>query len=195
MNFMFDRLRSPLILSAGRSGSMLLAHDIGQFTKCDLVTVSADHRGFLKSHCSMTPVHSHWLHSADDLARYTCFFSLRKNPVDTIMSWVCADHYNIHHLWSNEQNKLFESFTVTDWRRIDWFIQQHVAWCNHYTPMLLPEHQIVFYEDYVLGLPLDVAYRPTFPNKERLLTNYQQVADYISRSKEIMLTAQSPFQK
>jgi hypothetical protein len=171
---------------------MLLCHNVGQINNSIDVTVHADCVDFLKINKTLFPIHSHWLHSAEDIATRSCVFSLRKNPVDTVMSYALANHYKLFHVWRDQTVDL-KSFVFEDWNHITHLCQRYCHWHTYYGLLLQPEHQIVYYEDYIKTLPNNPAYQRTFPEKMHLLKNYQQVHDYIARFAEAMLASQLPF--
>lgn len=173
---------------------MLLAHDIGQANHCDPIMVHADTVDFLKTTQITSPIQSHQLYPAQDIAKRTCFFSLRKNPIDTILSTVLAQYYKLYHVWAGDNPEL-ESFCYTDWNKINQLCNFYCVWHRHYAALLQPDHRIVYYEDYVAQLSDTAAYQRTFPEKKHLLINYQQVHDYISQRKKIMLDSQAAFDR
>ena len=192
MDLLVNTTRPPLILSYGRSGSMWLAHDIGVAIDANPRTISADDVNFLKTYNSNSPVHSHYSHSFDDISKFTCFFNLRKNPVDTIISCTLTDHYKVYHVFKDE-NVILEPFTFDNWNILKRLCQGYIAWCQHYSAMLNPEHQVIYYEDYVAQNQNNAVYSNTYPHKSTLLINYQNVLDYVLTFKNEMLSAQAPF--
>jgi hypothetical protein len=171
---------------------MLLTHDIGQANHSDPVTVTADHVDFLKTANTTSPIQTHQLHTASDIARYTCFFSLRRNPVDTIMSSVLAYHYKLYHVQATQSVDL-QPFLFTNWLVIDQQCRRYVNWCTHYSSMLQPDHRVVYYEDYIAQITSKPVYQRTFPEKRHLLNNYQQVLDYILNFNDCLLGSQECF--
>jgi hypothetical protein len=53
---------------------------------------------------------------------------------------------------------------------------------------------VIFYEDFVRQLqnPTRV-YEPIYPDKAQLITNYQQVLEYVSRQQKSLLVSQQAF--
>ena len=173
---------------------MLLTHDIGRANHNNPVTVYADHVDFLKTANTTSPIQTHQLHTSSDIARYTCFFSLRRTPVDTIMSAIFAKHFKLFHVYTTKFVDL-QPFLFSDWSSIDQHCRRYVNWCIHYSRMLQPEHQVIYYEDYIAqmsGLPV---YQRTFPEKSNLLLNYQQVLDYILNFNDQLLESQAAFEQ
>lgn len=197
-----DQDKPPLILSRGRSGSSLLTYDIFHLITNKNVSkiIEANSNDFLKTAVTDEPIHSHYLHPAEDIAKFTCFFSLRKNPVETILSFVLATHYNVWNLWRYEVPGVVrrltfdaEPFLFDAWRSIDTHCWTLIRWCNHYATMLNPNHQVVYYENYVKNVPANHDRKQVYPDKKRLIINYDQVEDYILKFKDSMLSAQAPF--
>jgi hypothetical protein len=192
MNFLYNIARPPLILSFGRSGSMLLTHNIGHANNTNPTTVCADSADFLKTTTTASPIQSHQLHTFDDISKFTCIFNLRKNPVDTILSSILTNSFNLYHAWTN-QNINLEPLIFRDYKKIDSVCQRYIRWCDHYTPMLVPANHVVYYEDYIKQLPSNPVYQPTYPEKKNLIVNYHQVLDYILKYEKSMLDAQALF--
>jgi hypothetical protein len=187
--------KTPLILSFGRSGSMLLTHNIGRSMGASPVTVSAGRdNDFLKTYKLTSPIQSHGSHTADDISNFTCLFNFRKDPVNTILSIMLATHFDVYHVWKNQSVEL-TPFRFDDWSIIDTYCQRYINWCGHYSTMLNSTQWIVYYEDYVAHLPDETIYQQTFPSKSNLITNYHEVQDRVLNFKDRMLTAQAPFAK
>jgi len=201
MNLICDSARPPLILSYGRSGSMLLAHDVGQANNCNPVTIpdnitESDFKEgkFLEKYNNAnSAIHSHRLYSAKEISAFNCFFSLRKNPIDTILSFIFATHFNLYHVLSGSIVDL-KPFLFTNWPLIDHRCKSYIKWCQHYAPMLNRQHQIIYYEEYVNNLGKNVVYQPTFLEKKSLLINYHEVYDYILKFNKDIVDAQLPFE-
>ena len=191
---MIDGLnKTILVLSYGRSGSMLLTHNIGRSMGALPVTVSAGHdNNFLKTYKLTSPIQSHGSHTVDDISNFTCLFNFRKDPTNTILSMMLANHFNLYHIWKNQSVEL-TPFRFDDWSIIDTYCQRYIDWCSHYTPMLNSTQWIVYYENYVAQLPDETIYQQTFPSKSSLITNYHEVQDYVLDFKDRMLLAQAPF--
>ena len=192
----FNQNKPPLILSFGRSGSTLLTRDIFYITSIHKEDISdiaeANSSSFLKTYTTGSPIHSHYLHTADDISKFTCFFSLRKNPVNTILSNIFTKQFNVWHTWQHETVNT-SPFTFDLWEDLDSYCLGLIKWCNHYTPILNSSHQVVYYEDYVKTISVNQEYKETYPNKKSLLINYEQVIEYILKFKDNMLSAQAPF--
>ena len=171
---------------------MVLSHDIGIVNKYTLRTASVDNSNFLKTHIAGV-VHSHYCHTAEDIATRTCFFSLRKNPIDTIISGILANHYKLYHIRPRDRLPELEPFCYTDWNKIFQICNYYCSWHKYYAALLQPDHRIIYYEDYLPHLSDAVSFRRTFPEKNHLLINYQQVHDRISQFEKIMLKSQSRF--
>jgi len=194
MNLLCDPARPPLILSFGRSGSMLLTHDIGKINLCDPITAHAKSADFFQHHSPTSAVQSHQLFTSQDLARRTCFFSLRRNPIDTILSTVLAHHYRVFHVWSGQSVDL-DCFEYENWPMISSLCRYYCQWHTHYGDLLLPEHRVIYYEDYVQQAENNAVYSRTFPCKKNLLKNFQQVHDYIAIFLNAMLNSQRVFDR
>lgn len=189
-----DLTKIPLVLSFGRSGSMLLTHNIGSAIGTVPVTVTATDKDFLKTYKLTAPVQSHRLHTLADISNFTCLFNLRKDPVNTILSMVLAKHFDVYHVWKDSSVEL-KPFIFDNWSGLEAHCRTYMRWCRHYTPMLNSSHYVVYYEDYIRELTDDEAYQKTFPKKSELIINYQQVKDCVLNFKDRMLLAQEAFAK
>jgi hypothetical protein len=183
-----DSSTQYLVLSYGRSGSVLLAQKLGRAH--DVLPNYVKHHTELSSHQVQ---HSHVVFAKEQSNNFQRVFNLRANPIDTILSNVMVKHYNVHHRFNN-QDVVSTPFTFTDWEYID-------RWCNIYQQYhcqyaeQLDQHDIVVVYEHMINRlhNLNEVYLPIYPNKKNLITNYDQVVDCINQHEKSLLESQQAF--
>ena len=182
-----DHSTQYLVLSYGRSGSVLLAAKLGRAH--GVLPNYIKHYTELSSH----PVqHSHLIFTKEQTNNFQRVFNLRANPVDTVLSNVMVKHYNVHHRFKN-QDLLSTQFTFTDWELIDRWCNMYQEYHNQYAQQLDKYVVVVIYEHLIGNVPADELYLPMYPNKENLITNYDQVVEYIKQNEKSLLDSQQAF--
>jgi hypothetical protein len=170
-----------VVLSYGRSGSMLLAHSIGQLCKADPVTIQVatlDH--MLSIIPNKTPIHTHLRASKSVFKNYTQIYNLRYDPVETVLSAMLAYTFDHYHQFVDNALINHSSFEFVNWDWLGNACDQFIKWHNHYGAQLSSDDYVVVYEKYV-----DVicnrpnAYQKVYPNKEVLLSNYAHIREFI----------------
>lgn len=177
-----------IVLSYGRSGSVLLAEKLGRATKT-LPSYVTD-----VSHLGKTPVqHCHLLLKPSHTTDHNRIFNLRQDPVETVLSYTLAQHYQIYHQFK-DQSLAFESFVFDQWVKLHQTIQKYIAWHLHYAAQLNSNDVVVFYEDMIPKLSdPDATYHAVYKNKRQLISNYDQVIDRINRHTKRLHDSQKSF--
>jgi DNA polymerase III epsilon subunit-like protein len=172
-------MSSFVILSYGRSGSVLLAHNVGRNV------------GFLPTYAkSVTDlgspvVHTHLMLPADKFAGYQRIFNLRADPVETVLSYVIADHYKKYHKFKDQDLPSQDPFFV-DLTIIDRYCHGLTDWHNHYAAQLTNNDLVVIYEHMVDNLITSV-YDRIYPDKSKILLNYSEARHICKRYQDRML--------
>jgi hypothetical protein len=174
-----------VILSYGRSGSVLLAHNVGRnvgslptYAKTSLEPGSA-------------VVHTHLMLPADDLSGYQRVFNLRADPIETVLSFLIAVHCKKYHKFTNQDLPATVPFFV-DLEGIEFYCQQLIKWHNYYSEQLTTNDVVVVYEQMIELLTTSV-YDQIYPNKSAILLNYSQARLTCEQYKNQMIDSISPF--
>jgi hypothetical protein len=183
-----DSSTQYLVLTYGRSGSVLLASKLGRAH--NVLPNYIKHYTELSSHQVQ---HSHLFFTKEQSNNYQRVFNLRINPVDTLLSNVMVSHYNMYHRFNN-QDLLLAEFTFTDWEYIDRWCDRYQKYHTQYAEQLDQYDIVVMYEHMVSRLHnLNELYLPIYPNKKNLIANYDQVVDYIKQHEKNLLESQQAF--
>ena len=173
-------MQKYLILSFRRSGSVLLAHNIGRNAGSLPVYVKES------NDLSDPVIHSHLLFTVAQTQDYMRIFSLRRDPVQTILSCIIANHTHQYHQFQDQPRAQVEPFEYHAWDQLDRFCEGFITWHHYYSSGLAEQDSVVIYEDMIDRLTTTV-YDPIYPNKIQLLMNYQQVVDRINLYQTRML--------
>lgn len=177
-----------LVLSYGRSGSVLLAEKLGRVTKTlPSYVTSADQLG-------QSPVqHCHLLLQPFQTANHCRIFNLRRDPIETVLSLLLAQHYQVYHQFK-DQSFVFESFVFDQWTNLHYLTQKYIEWHSHYAQQLNKNDTVIFYEDMISKLSNpDATYHAVYRNKMQLISNYDQVVDRISQYAQALANSQKSF--
>jgi hypothetical protein len=174
-----------LILTHGRAGSVLIAEKIGR--KFNFLPIYVKH----SLEFGDFPVqHSHLIFEKDQTQKFIKVFCLRKNPIDTLLSCIFATQYQQYHKFK-DQAYHFKSFTYTNWKELDQWCEHYILYHNSYENLLDEQFVVLYYEDMILQLSnVNETYLPIYPNKEKLLINYNQVLDHLTPLNDKMLLSQ-----
>jgi hypothetical protein len=177
-----------LILSYGRSGSMLLAEKLGRARNS--LPRYVKHPDQLAD----VPVqHSHLVLPAHLTSKFTRVFILRQDPVQTLLSIILAHHYQIHHRFK-EQSFNFHPFEFTDWDFLRSKLEEYQNYHEAYSPTISDQDIVIFYEELISKLSSpDSTYLPLYTNKSNTILNYQQVTDFITDHKQSLIQSQQNF--
>ena len=175
-----------IILSFGRSGSVLLAHNIGQ--KINALPI------YLKNINDplVNPViHTHKLLTIAQTQEYTRVFNLRVDPVETILSWLIANHSTRYHKFATETIDIIDPFVI-ELGSVQFLCNSYIAWHNYYSGTLDQTDCVVVYETMVAGL-ISPVYDRIYPNKKQLIINYDEVVEKIKDFRPELEIASRPF--
>jgi len=175
-----------IILSFGRSGSVLLAHNIGQ--KINALPI------YLKNINDplVDPViHSHTLLNKQQTQEYTRVFNLRVDPVETILSCLIANHSTRYHKFAAENIGITDPF-IGSLEEAQSLCQRFLRWAQYYSGTLDQNDCVVVYETMVAGLTNPV-YDRIYPNKKQLIINYDEVVEKIKDFQPELGIASKPF--
>ena len=185
-----------VVLSYGRSGSMLLAHNIGQLCNADPVTIQVETLDRMPSILSnKTPIHTHLLVSKSVFKNYTQIYNLRYDPVETVLSAMLAHTFDHYHQFVDHAMINHSSFEFVKWDWLSNACRGFIKWHNHYGAQLYTDDYVVVYEKYVEVISNKPnVYQKVYPNKEYLLSNYDRVREFIvDRYFDSMSTSIQPF--
>jgi len=190
--------RPVVVLSHGRSGSMLLTHDIGQKLNANPVARhAATPEQIPNIPANNTPIQVHMIAPKSVFENYTQIYNLRYDPVETTLSRILADTFKHYHQFDHQDWINHDSFEFERWGWLGGMCQRFVEWHTHYGSQLTVDDYVVVYEKYV-----DVihnrpsAYKPLYTNKDSLLINYNQVREFIvDNYLDSMLASIEPFLK
>jgi len=181
-----------IILSYGRSGSVLLAHNIGRNVGSLPTYAKGDFFSSGTVLDSDSPViHSHLMLSADNFARYQKVFSLRADPSKTVLSFVIANHYKQYHKFKDQEVPVLEPFYV-DPVKIKHCCQRLIDWHNYYANQLTVNDVVVVYEQ-MINLLSTSMYDPIYLNKDKILLNYLEAKKICSQYQDQMLDSSNLF--
>jgi hypothetical protein len=158
---------------------VLLAHNVGRNV------------GFLPTYAkSVTDlgspvVHTHLMLSADNFTGYQRIFNLRSDPVETILSFVIADHYKKYHKFKDQEFPTLDPFYV-DLNSVDSYCQRLIEWHNYYSKQLTENDMVIVYEQMV-NLLITSVYDKIYPNKDEILLNYPEVKKICKQYQDQML--------
>ncbi len=178
-----------LVLSYGRSGSVILAENIGRCIGAlprFVTTYPPDLQKF--------PIqHSHHYFDNNQLEEFQVIYNLRRDPVATILSNVLTDHYRKFHKVAG-QELVFEPFEFDKWHMIDGACNFYCDYHNQYSTQLKTCDFVIFYEDLIPALSVvPQTHVPIYPDKHQLLVNYKQVLAYIKQAEPALLQSQQKF--
>lgn len=172
---------SAIVLSPGRTGSVLLAQNLSRvyYSVGDILYFSAKDKRLDSLRQQRLLVHSHNLFSAAELQGIQPIFSVRRNLSDMLISHYIALAYDYWHLPKAQERPKFNRITV-NFRRLQTLIEQHQQWHEFYQSHLDDNSVIVVYEMMVDHLiQSSTGYQPLYINKQDTLLNWQDTIDYL----------------
>ena len=178
-------MSSFVILSFGRSGSVLLAHNVGR--KFGSLPTYAK----LPEEITGKTIHTHLMLPADKFKGYQRIFNLRSNPIETVLSFAIANHYKEYHKFTNQELIDTVPFSVNI-REVNQYCQRLIDWHNYYSPQLTDNDIVVIYEQMVDLLTATV-YDQIYPNKSNILLNYSEAKLACEQQLSQLLDSISPF--
>jgi LPS sulfotransferase NodH len=181
-----------IILSYGRSGSVLLAHNVGRNVGSLPTYAKGDFFSSGTVLDSDSPViHSHLMLSADNFAGYQIIFNLRADPSETVLSFMIANHYKQYHKFKDQELPASEPFYV-DPVKIKHCCQRLIAWHNYYANQLTVNDMVIVYE-HMINLLTTSVYDPIYPDKDKILLNYFEAKKICSQYQDQMLDSINRF--
>jgi hypothetical protein len=194
MNLSSIITRPIVVLSYGRSGSMLLTHNIGELLHADPVLLTVA-KQMPDTPPIKTPIHTHINAPKLVFKNYTQIYNLRYDPVETILSDILANTFRHHHQFSSDDLINHNSFKFEKWTWLDKICQQFIKWHMYYGDQLTVDDYVVVYEKYVEVIShRPNAYKQLYTNKDSLLINYDQVREFIvTKYLDSMLASIEPF--
>jgi hypothetical protein len=199
---MFDINRRFIVLSHGRSASAMLAQRIG-------IHLGSFGTKFVKTPNELLPLypiqHTHLVYTPSDLLSFCRVYSLRRDPVQTILSGLFVNQFKVYHKVTDaNKNTMYhyngrqttdlhlDPFVFDRWYNCKLLCNRYCAWHRHYSSQLSSDDYVVFYEDILQHVEnASTNHLLLYGNKEKILLNYNEVVEYIElHFKEIMLDSQ-----
>lgn len=174
-----------IILSYGRSGSVLLAHNVGR--SVGSLPTYANYPHELGSRV----VHTHLKLPGDSFSGYQRIFNLRSDPVETVLSFCMAKHYNEYHRFKDQDLMSFEPFNL-DSDSINNCCHGLIDWHDYYSTQLHNNDLVVVYEQMIQVMTTGI-YDRIYPDKQRLILNYDQAQIACREHLEHMLASMQKF--
>lgn len=174
---------SAIVLSPGRTGSVLLAQNLSKsFGVPGQVKYFYEHDLDLSSLNQGRIVgHSHNLFEPKHLSDVLPVYSVRRNLTETLLSNYLASVHHCYHLESKDPDPDFAPVEVNSYW-METIIEQHRAWFDHYKKLLDHDSLVVIYEmmvDYLYHP--SQGYKPLYPNKSTRILDYDSVLDWLNR--------------
>lgn len=173
---------STLVLSPGRTGSVLLAQNLSKlFYTSGQIQYYTEPRDPQQLKFTRSIAHSHLLFLPEQLQGITVFYSVRRDLQAALLSHYIASVTNLYHLTPQETRPDIAPIEVNSvW--MEQIIQQHQQWYQHYQSQLTDQSRVIVYEMMVDHLdPQSVGYQRLYPDKADLITNYADVVDWLNR--------------
>lgn len=173
---------STLVLSPGRTGSVLLAQNLSKlFYTPGEIKYYTEPGDLSELKSTRSVAHSHLLFSRSDLDGLTVFYSVRRDLNSTLLSHYIASVLNLYHLTPRESRPNIEPIEVNSvW--METIIQQHQQWYQHYRQHLDADSWVIVYEMMIDHLePGSAGYQVLYPDKTNLIVNYSGVIDWLDR--------------
>jgi hypothetical protein len=177
-----------IILSLGRSGSNLLCNTIGRSIDVLPVTRFVKHvQDLVYEPDDMSPVHTHEKFSPARTINYKRVFNLRQDCRETILSFILGLHYDRFHQLSSDAAPELVPFEFSDWKWLNNFCMYYKQWHEFYSNQLQADDLVVIYENMIQALSGSVMhYSRTYPEKSKLLLNYNEVCSAINKFQPAM---------
>jgi hypothetical protein len=181
------------ILSYGRTGSVVLARNFGkEFNEQDPVQLThiIDQNYVINLETPVEIIHSHLLPELP--STYCKIFSIRPDVADCILSFILSAHYQNYH----QSLDYYEPFEFTDFRKINYLCQQFVRWHYNAEKLLDNSSYVVSYDQLTSKIIQSAgSTRLIYKEKNKLITNWDQVATCINKHKNKMEASLAKFQQ
>lgn len=153
-----------VVLSYGRSGSVLIAHNLSRRVGTLPVYIkdSDSTKEFIIGHSHL--MRPNWYS--------TRVFSIR-TAFDCVISQLLARDQHTYHTWATD---LFRPMSQElDLLEVKTNLIKFKTWHHYYAPTLCENDFVIDYETMKLNLHPNQVYRETFPEKEKLVLNYDMI--------------------
>jgi hypothetical protein len=128
---------------------------------------------------------------ADKLFGYQRIFNLRADPVETVLSFIIADHYNQYHKFINQEQPTVTPFYSSP-DRANHYCQQLITWHRHYSTQLNSTDLVIVYE-HMIDLLTTSVYTRIYPDKSNILLNYTEIKLACEQRRDQMLDSIDSF--
>jgi hypothetical protein len=176
--------KSAAVLSAGRSGSMLIFRNlaVAHYSLKENSQILGGQENLAELNTRRMIFHSHNKFDSNQFDNILPIFSVRRDIHETLISHYISNHNHQWHLHSHETAEKRDKITV-DFAVLQNLIDQHLSWYRWYHRQLSPGAVIVVYETLVDYLNPDTcAYQKIYPNKHLLVSNWDDTIDYLEKS-------------
>ena len=178
-----DHLHSLIILSYGRTGSVLLAANlrnalVGCRTGNIQYVKTLPYDFSVKDH---TVFHTHFMIDQDIIPGITRIFSIRQNFIDQALSFVMVNQFKHYHIRITATPPTLEPFTFNDWAQLDYLLDDIDRWHKKSASSLNANDIVVSYELFTCNdrATQDNGWTRMYPDKFKTILNYSEVVDYI----------------
>jgi hypothetical protein len=176
--------KSAAVLSAGRSGSMLVFRNlaVAHYNLKEKSRILGWQSDLSEFNSQRMIVHSHAKIKLDQFTDIRPVFSVRQNIHETLISHYISNWNQQWHLFSQNQLPQRDMITV-DFIALQQLIDKHLRWYQWYSPYLTDQSTVVVYEMLVdhLHQPTS-AYQEIYPNKHLLIANWAKTQKYLEKS-------------
>lgn len=181
------------VLSYGRTGSIILAKNLlREFNQPDSLQIRNINNKNISFDNSrpIDIVHSHLL--PDVTTTYCKIFSIRPNVVDCITSMYLAKHYQNYH----KVIDCHKPFELTDLKQVDYFCREFINWHRNAEKLLDSNSYVVTYDQLISKIiQSSGSTNLVYKEKNKLITNWDQVTNVIAKHKNKMEACLIKFQR
>jgi hypothetical protein len=178
-----DHLHSLIVLSYGRTGSVLLAANL----RNSLVGCRTGNIQYVKtlpydfSVNNHTVFHTHFMIDQDLIPGITRVFSIRQNFIEHVLSFVMVNQFKHYHIRIIDTPPTLEPFTFKDWEKLDHWLDAINCWYKKSASALNANDLVVSYELFTCNdrAAQDNGWTRMYPDKFKTILNYSEVSDYI----------------
>ena len=171
--------KSFIVLTSGRTGSVFLAFNIAKQFDILPTYLKSDISTFNKDQAERIIIHSHCHHQPADTNEYIRVFSIRKEIVISVVSWMIAVQYKLFHHYQHQSYLPIEPFIFQNWEKLDDCCNRVLQWQTFYMSTLTDKDSVIVYETLMDKIPA-TAIKQVYPNKENIVLNYQEMIDYVT---------------
>lgn len=182
-----------IVYSRGRTGSMLLSRNLGAALATLHRPVPVRHIHSVSQYneqvnntLDFDVLQTHITHREHD-KKYTRVFSIRRDYVESILSFVLAQWYRAFHVSPTDPEPFY-----CDTNMIGQLCQTSTQWHRWYASQLASSDLVVMYEKMMEQLSSE-SDRTMFKNKQNLILNFNEVIDIIQQNKDSITNSLEPF--